>query len=111
MVCSKCGKSVDGNAVFCSYCGNKLRPPMPEVPETECFLVCPGCNTKFPSGQVFCDKCGTKLVSPQQHIEGQDQNDVPDGPKINYRVSILCGIIIAIVAIFLVLWTNGEIDW
>ncbi len=48
--CSKCGKVLAPDALFCSGCGNKASAPD----------VCKNCGQTLAPNDVFCPKCGTK---------------------------------------------------
>ena len=52
IVCSCCGKNVDSNLNFCTYCGNRLRDYM---------LLCPYCWHKVDIDDNYCGICGKAL--------------------------------------------------
>ena len=51
MTCPKCGREVDDQWVFCSYCGESMA------------LVCPSCTVLNPADALFCHDCGERLAS------------------------------------------------
>ena len=66
-MCVECGKTVDGEMVFCPWCGVKL----PEI-ETEIHflkmngfsstrIMCCNCGHTILSSYRFCDKCGAQI--------------------------------------------------
>lgn len=55
MLCSNCGKTIVGGAMFCPYCGEKV----------EKEKVCAQCGAKLLPGAAFCHMCGTR-ISPFQ---------------------------------------------
>lgn len=51
MTCPKCGRKVDDQWKFCSYCGETMA------------LVCPSCTVLNPADAMFCHDCGERLAS------------------------------------------------
>ena len=49
MICSKCGKTINDDSVFCAYCGANFRQ------------LCKSCGAELMPGAVFCSKCGTTV--------------------------------------------------
>ena len=48
-ICPECGKTLPGDAVFCTYCGTALPKK------------CPNCGSTLIGNEKFCRKCGYKL--------------------------------------------------
>lgn len=48
--CFKCQKEIDDNALFCPFCGSKVKSSR-----------CPKCHTENDDNAKYCSKCGTKL--------------------------------------------------
>lgn len=57
-VCVKCGRSIQKDARFCSYCGAEQIRPQENVART---IKCPGCGRDVPEGK-FCLYCGRTLI-------------------------------------------------
>lgn len=55
--CAKCGAALPANAKFCSECGEKNAPAVPDG-----MIVCPGCGKTVNKGK-FCLECGHKFVT------------------------------------------------
>ena len=71
MLCPECKAEIAKDAVFCNYCGMRLREPEPEpTPEPEPQpAVCSNCGKELREGQRFCTNCGTPVAA------------APDAPK------------------------------
>lgn len=73
--CIACGKSFDGNANFCPYCGNaqkkicnKCGSIQSNIEAKFCFQcgeslikVCPNCKTEIEENGKFCSCCGHRI--------------------------------------------------
>lgn len=95
--CASCGKNIDINAAFCSFCGSSTAP-QPQSKgiacrrcgekATEGTKFCPACGNKFnccpecgadnDENAAVCQKCGKKLISAKCPECGAD---VADGAK------------------------------
>lgn len=51
MICKNCGKTINDDSAFCSYCGTKVEN------------CCPSCGAVLMAGALFCSKCGTSVSS------------------------------------------------
>ena len=56
MLCSKCGRKNDEDAVYCKYCGEKLKS---DAYNNE--IRCEYCGLKQPSTNHYCTSCGRSL--------------------------------------------------
>lgn len=56
ILCSNCGKKLDGSPAFCPYCGKTTTPTNPRKDN-----VCPYCESIIPLKVVFCPVCGKQL--------------------------------------------------
>lgn len=61
MVCANCQAALAANALFCSSCGTKVEPPVPEPPAPPQNKFCTQCGTKLEGNAQFCSNCGNKL--------------------------------------------------
>lgn len=116
MYCEKCGKRIADDSLFCNYCGEMLKK--------HDNMLCPNCGCTFAADQLYCDRCGTSLVpaaSPEQHIPEARQETSPALPqqppktkKPSAKVitaTVIVSLIVFAVAMFLLLWLNGVINW
>lgn len=53
MFCSNCGKLVENDAQFCSYCGTRISVK----------LFCSNCGKELEQGGDFCPYCGTRITA------------------------------------------------
>lgn len=77
MFCEKCGKEVKKEALFCKYCGAKLKENSAKPSEETSVgtvshpkkkkLFCPKCNTENPEDALLCMKCGERFVLPKKN--------------------------------------------
>lgn len=78
--CPACGKRVKSSAVFCSYCGAKVKQEEPaeeSVAETPDKSYCPACGVETVADAVFCPACGARMTPAE---------DVVDVPKEDVTV-------------------------
>ena len=65
--CPVCGKPLDGDTVFCAYCGSRVDRNNADhtqelsVPQTK-VLLCPHCNAEIDEDTVFCPSCGKRVI-------------------------------------------------
>jgi|GEM_PF-1636496 len=65
-ICTKCGKQLADNALFCNACGGKAAEwEMPAAAPLNA-PACPSCGAPVKSGAVFCTVCGAKLAAGSQ---------------------------------------------
>lgn len=71
MECNACGKAVDGEAVFCGFCGNKIE-------KKEKIKKCENCDNLLEDEASFCQICGTKvnedLVDKRLEVKNNSTN-------------------------------------
>jgi RNA polymerase subunit RPABC4/transcription elongation factor Spt4 len=60
--CPNCGKALQVDAEFCSFCGTRVKPVV---------RVCPKCGTVALPNAEWCAKCGTALGTGSATGEGQ----------------------------------------
>lgn len=60
-VCSKCGKTVKADDVFCTGCGARIEAQAAPVAAPIAERACQVCGYAAEAGQVFCMHCGNKL--------------------------------------------------
>lgn len=59
--CPNCNAQVSNSATYCSECGIKLEPDMPESKDVILSRVCPSCGMITNVNSAFCTGCGNKL--------------------------------------------------
>ncbi len=59
--CSNCGKEIEKNAPFCTYCGEKQEVPKENIPDGK--KKCSKCGEIIDDTNVFCPNCGTKCTN------------------------------------------------
>lgn len=68
MFCSKCGKQIADDSLFCNYCGAKQSAPAPEKKSGISFATtaCPNCggqlNVSVKTGSAYCPFCNGRFV-------------------------------------------------
>ena len=68
MFCSKCGKQIADDSLFCNYCGAKQSAPAAEKKNSISFAstTCPNCSgqltVSFKTGSAFCPFCNSRFV-------------------------------------------------
>ena len=68
MFCSKCGKQIADDSLFCNYCGAKQSAPKTENKNSISFAStnCPNCSgqltVSFKTGTAFCPFCNSRFV-------------------------------------------------
>ncbi|MBQ4322692.1 MAG: zinc ribbon domain-containing protein [Clostridia bacterium] len=63
--CTKCGKAIEGDAAFCSGCGNPLPKPTPAPAAPTPAKFCTKCGKPIEGNPAFCTGCGNPLnVAP-----------------------------------------------
>ena len=59
--CTKCGKAIEGEAAFCSGCGNPLPKPTPAPAAPTPAKFCTKCGKPIEGNPAFCTGCGNPL--------------------------------------------------
>ena len=75
MRCSRCGKEIPNDSVFCPECGAE-QTTEEKTEENEKKIRCPKCGSEIPEDSVFCPECGNsvrenvlqKKIHPQKII-------------------------------------------
>ena len=68
MFCSKCGKQIADDSLFCNYCGAKQSAPKTENKNSISLAStnCPNCSgqltVSFKTGTAFCPFCNSRFV-------------------------------------------------
>ena len=68
MFCSKCGKQIADDSLFCNYCGAKQTTPAPENKKGISFstTACPSCGgqltVSIKTGSAVCPFCNSRFV-------------------------------------------------
>jgi RNA polymerase subunit RPABC4/transcription elongation factor Spt4 len=64
MFCSKCGKELPNEAVFCQYCGAQTSQPasVGAAPAVNHASICMRCMTTYPAGVKLCPECNVYLA-------------------------------------------------
>jgi len=67
-VCPNCHKTNEADAIFCTFCGTKLKDKPGVTPPEKPFeqsnpyaTACPNCHKTNEADATFCTGCGTKL--------------------------------------------------
>lgn len=60
MFCPNCGSELEGDDVFCSYCGTNIEPIREEEVGKR---LCPECGTELKGEEHFCGFCGADIES------------------------------------------------
>lgn len=76
MRCSRCGKEIPNDSVFCPECGAE-QTTEEKTEENEKKIRCPKCGSEIPEDSVFCPECGNsvrenvlqKKIHPQKIIQ------------------------------------------
>lgn len=100
MVCNNCGTEIQGDAMFCPNCGNKVDAIVPQGNA----VFCPNCGTENNVDDAFCKECGMPLSGPAFDVSpaGQGANALLDGQKPKKK-RLLIGIGAAAAALILVI--------
>ena len=69
--CPSCGRSIDEDSEFCTYCGEKIANDLSSnnstnilnKEESSNFIFCSFCGSKIDKNSKFCSECGTSLDS------------------------------------------------
>ena len=68
MFCSKCGKQIADDSLFCNYCGARQAAPAAEKKNSISLTstTCPNCSgqltVSFKTGSAYCPFCGSRFV-------------------------------------------------
>lgn len=84
MYCKNCGKEVEDNVKFCSYCGTSLNGKI-EVP------TCMKCGAEIVPGDKFCKECGNVLYE-EPVVEKDGTEKINKRKKRNYIERMVIGI-------------------
>ena len=97
MFCPNCGKEVNQQDAFCTYCGRSLK----EMPIQEEELRCPHCGFKPEQEDIYCLSCGHRLrdeqafpIAPVAKLAPQPRANTEKKP---FNVMALIGFILALV--------------
>lgn len=90
MVCNKCGMEIQGDAMFCQNCGNRVDAAIPQ----ENVMFCPNCGTENSVGDAFCKECGMPLSGSviDVGVAGQGADALLEGQKPKKKRGLLIGI-------------------
>ena len=85
MFCSNCGRQIDGNARFCSFCGTVQQVyPVESHPKREAVVregtihKCPHCGESLSFDAIICPACG-------REIRGKEANETVS--ELMYRLN------------------------
>lgn len=90
MVCNKCGMEIQGDAMFCPNCGNRVDAAIPQGN----VMFCPNCGTENSVEDAFCKECGMPLSGPAYSVSvaGQGADALLEGQKPKKKRGLLIGI-------------------
>lgn len=89
MVCRKCNKENDTDALFCKYCGSKLLSAG----------VCPSCEKQNDEDALFCKYCGTNLNTKEQTVTQEPKTGEVVEKKGLKMAKFVCSIIFMVLAL------------
>lgn len=95
MICGNCGKQLDDDSLFCTYCGMKLD-------EIQNKKFCANCGNELDDDAVFCSKCGYKI----QHVEANtvsaenEKIETQTNVRTNNTTKIILFWIVALLIVF-----------
>ncbi len=69
--CNKCGKENLDNAIFCKYCGHKIKAPVTSSKKA----FCNSCGKEISKDAKFCKYCGANV------IEESEDEETPEEPE------------------------------
>lgn len=84
-LCPECNKEISKDAMFCNYCGHRMKELDPVAPAAEAPAVCTVCGKEIRPGQRFCTGCGTPVaaqpVEPVIRRCAGCNTELPEGAK------------------------------
>jgi predicted amidophosphoribosyltransferase len=109
-ICPDCKNPVSDEAIFCDYCGLRLKTTQPQKEKTPDLLnkllpgVCSACGHKNLPGETFCQNCGVQLPPvqsmpppPPKQFHSSSTNEtskgtstLDDGEKPNIQTLTYC---------------------
>ena len=82
MFCSKCGKQIADDSLFCNYCGARQAAPTTENKNSISFAStsCPNCSGQltfsFKTGSAFCPFCGSRFILGTTDVDKEEVKKV-----------------------------------
>ena len=87
-ICTKCGRQVKDDAVFCSSCGSKFEA----VSANTSVQFCSKCGNPLKPGAKFCSKCGnqivTNMVQERQSQAGTANRQAPVNGNVGMQAPV-----------------------
>jgi len=98
MNCTKCGATLESDAVFCPECGTPVEKQ--EQPQQAATIFCPMCGAALEEGSEWCTSCGVALAAAQKH-EARSFSIEPFKKYLIPAAAVVGGLIVLVVLISL----------
>lgn len=106
-ICTKCGKAMEDDQLFCHYCGNKYNYYEDSVKNYETHVkICANCGNKQEDDYDFCPFCGARVVNMPAVKSSLSMKEfygmyASDKSKKSVRTIMILGIVFAVINLIL----------